>query len=177
MKQAPQFSEDILRACGDYASVGFQPLRYRRRNGLMLVIDDNFKIFCMPFIKTMDYELLGPSGKVVERGMAVNRPGKNNFHTIIQAAERYLSKTGTMYTYASINLKTKTGVGPLTGKNIAGAIRDFLGFERNTSMVYPFAVEYPSDEQIEQIAALCASDDTDAIYEACEKVLGKAPGL
>lgn len=176
-KIAPDLAPDVAAACGDYAALGFEPRRYRGTNGLMLVVDDNFKLFCVPHPKTMDYVLLGPNGRIASRGLVVNRPGGDSFVLAVQGAEDYLSKTGTMHTYASINLKAKTGVGPYTGRSMDAAVRDFIAFEQETSAVYPFAVQEPSDDQIREIAARCASDDTEAIYEACEKVLGTAPML
>lgn len=102
---------NTVAAYGDPDKYGFRPRRYRHVNGLMLEIDDNFKLFCVPHPRTMDFTLLGPGVKVASRGIVVAGSGLDGFQAVIRAVGDYLSKTGTMHTYASINLTSKTGVG------------------------------------------------------------------
>ena len=54
-------------------------------------------------------------------------------------------------------------------------IVDFIAFESETSIIYPFKIKFDdlTMENINEIIKNCTDvEDTDAIYEACEKVLG-----
>ena len=54
-------------------------------------------------------------------------------------------------------------------------IVDFIAFESETSVIYPFKVEFNdlTMEMIDEIIQNCADiEDTDSIYDACENVLG-----
>ena len=54
-------------------------------------------------------------------------------------------------------------------------IVDFIAFESETSVIYPFKVEFDdlTMEMIDEILQNCLDiEDTDAIYDACEKVIG-----
>lgn len=54
-------------------------------------------------------------------------------------------------------------------------IVDFIAFESETSVIYPFKVEFDdlTMEMIDEIIQNCADiEDTDSIYDACENVLG-----
>lgn len=52
---------------------------------------------------------------------------------------------------------------------------DFIAFESETSVIYPFKVEFDdlTMEMVDKIIENCADiEDIDAIYDACETVLG-----
>jgi hypothetical protein len=55
------------------------------------------------------------------------------------------------------------------------SVIDFIAFESETSLKYPFKKDFDdlNMETIDKIVEICEDlEDTDAIYEACEKVLG-----
>lgn len=95
---------------------GFKQRKFRGKNGYMLKIDDNFKIFTwMPYVSAknpaMAWDLLkAPGSKKVASGCVFYKAGDDAFRTVLHQAGEYLSNTGTMHTYASITLRTTTGV-------------------------------------------------------------------
>jgi len=64
--------------------------------------------------------------------------------------------------------------GKSTNENIVTAVKKYLGSKQKANEDYPFMVKTPTDEQIEQIAAMCLSDDMEEIHEMCGRVLGIA---
>lgn len=104
-------------------------VKKRLRNnddGLSLEIDDNFRLFFHTQPVPCDgpltdfavrWELLQkPYNKTLHRGAepAVGDNVEAAVRTIIKVVGRYLSTDGQMRTYASITLKTMTGIGPFT---------------------------------------------------------------
>lgn len=94
---------------------GFKQRKFRGKDGYMLKIDDNFKIFAWtPYVScntALAWDLLkGPSSKKTASGCVFYKPGDDAFKSILHQAGEYLSNTGTMHTYASITLRTTTGV-------------------------------------------------------------------
>lgn len=104
-------------------------VRKRLRNnddGLSLEIDDNFRLFFHAQPVPCDgpltdfavrWELLRkPYNKTLHRGAepAVGDDVETAVRTVVKAVGSYLSTEGQMRTYASITLKTMTGIGPFT---------------------------------------------------------------
>ena len=58
------------------------------------------------------------------------------------------------------------------GQKIRDAVDAYILFEQETSAIYPFGVFDPTNEQRQKIVEVCASDDTEAVHEACTKILG-----
>ena len=58
---------------------------------------------------------------------------------------------------------------------------DFVAFESETSIVYPFAIKFDdlTFEMIDKIVKYCNNNtsNTDFLYEGCEEVLGINPDL
>ena len=82
-----------------------------------------------------------------------------------------------MYTNTYSNRRF-SGV-PLTAER--DAVVDFVAFESETAVVYPFAVEF-DDMTMEMVDSICSAcnghtDDADSLYDACEKVLGVNPAV
>lgn len=57
-------------------------------------------------------------------------------------------------------------------QKIREAVDAYIAFEQDTSEIYPFAVEDPTEDQRQKITEICLSINTEDVYEACEKVLG-----
>lgn len=57
-------------------------------------------------------------------------------------------------------------------QKIREAVDAYIAFEQDTSEIYPFAVEDPTEEQRQKITEICLSVNTEDVYKACEKVLG-----
>lgn len=104
-------------------------VKKRLRNnddGLSLEIDDNFRLFFHTRPVPRDgpltnfavrWELLRkPYNKTLHRGdePAVGDDVETAVRTVVKAVGSYLSTEGQMRTYASITLKTMTGIGPFT---------------------------------------------------------------
>lgn len=110
-----QIDQAAVQACGGLGSLPVELHAYHGAHGLMLKIDNNFKLFFIPHPKTLDYVLLGPNNKHVTRGLVINTGGKTtSFQKAILACEEYMSTVGTTLTYGSINLKTISGVNRAT---------------------------------------------------------------
>lgn len=62
--------------------------------------------------------------------------------------------------------------GESVNEYLIDAVKKHLDSERETSQIYPFKVKNPTETQIEIIAAMCMTDDTDEIREMCGQVLG-----
>lgn len=104
-------------------------VKKRLRNnddGLSLEIDDNFRLFFHAQPVPCDgpltdfavrWELLQkPYNKTLHRGAepAVGDNVEAAVRTVVKDVGSYLSTAGQMRTYASITLKTMTGIGPFT---------------------------------------------------------------
>ena len=63
-------------------------------------------------------------------------------------------------------------------QDLTKEVRDFLAFEHETSVIYPFAIAFEdvTEEMVAKISKLCnGCDDTETIYNACEQCLGINP--
>lgn len=91
---------------------GFQRSKSRDRNGWVLNIDENFKIFAWPSgVSILSWELLqGNRGRQIKYGGIPLRPGDDPFAKIIQECELHLTETASVFAHASRKLRTKTGI-------------------------------------------------------------------
>ena len=68
---------------------------------------------------------------------------------------------------------------PLTAEQFD--VIDFIAFESETSVVYPFAIAFDdvTMDMVEQIIKYCNGDtgDSGVLYDECESVLGVNPKL
>lgn len=101
--------------CASAPEYGFSPVKYRGSEAYSRKIDDNFKLVLIPHPRTMDYLLTGDHGRILHHGLVTADGPGDPVVRVVQEVEEHMSRTGTMYTYGSINLKTATGIGPLTG--------------------------------------------------------------
>lgn len=79
-----------------------------------------------------------------------------------------------METYSNTFSNKRFSNIPLTAEQFD--VVDFVAFESETALVYPFAVEFNdmTFEMVNNIVKGCNghTSDTDTLYEECEKVLG-----
>lgn len=102
----------------------FHKTTFRRAVCFRYDIDRNFTVLVFPAPETPHpaknqpefatfggWQLLGPNQKILTGGFTLGRTSEEHkpFDSALKVSADYLSRHGTMFTYASINLRTKTG--------------------------------------------------------------------